>query len=418
MSLSPTRNIGVQDWMAAPPARAVMAALGGGEDPEAAPVALFVGGCVRNALLDVPVGDIDIATVLPPDEVIRRLEAAGLRAVPTGLAHGTVTAVADGKGFEITTLRRDLETDGRHARVGFTQDWGEDARRRDFTLNTLLADSAGNVYDPLGCGLDDLSRRRVVFVGEAAERIAEDRLRVLRFFRFYGAYGRGAPDAQALAACREAAEDLKDLSRERVTQEFLKILSGPDPAAVLALMFENRVLRDLAHRKYSDTGLRSLCILQEKNGLFDVSARLALLCGMDRAHVPKLERLLILSGALRGRILACIEAFAALENGAIPTIKALIYKYGNGTAMQAVLLAEALDETPEHRALVACIGALRDWRAPKFPVSGEDVLKQGVPPGPKVGRILAQTESWWLGRDCLPEREETLGILRDVILKT
>lgn len=413
-SLAPARNIGMKDWMAASATRAVMAAL----DPDfeagmgRAPVALFVGGCVRNELLGLPVGDIDIATTLPPPEVIRRLEAAGLKAVPTGLAHGTVTGVAEGKGFEITTLRRDLETDGRHARIGFTEDWAEDARRRDFTINTLLADGHGNIYDPLGIGLADLERRRVVFVGEAAERIAEDYLRILRFFRFFGAYGAGEPDLEALAACREAAEHIGDLSRERVTQEILKILSADDPGRILDLIFSCGILRTLAHKKYQKTALDRLCALQRQNDLRHLPARIALLGGMDRAHLPRLEKMLVLSGRQRGAVLGCIEAFLALENGIVNTLKALIYKFGNETALQAVLLSESIDEPPTHHDLVACLGALKNWRAPEFPVNGDDVLKTGIAPGPKVGAILARTESWWMEQDCRPQREDVLEYMK------
>lgn len=414
-SLAPARMIGVKEWMDAPATQAVMAALDPDSEAEGrdrAPVALFVGGCVRNALLGLPVGDIDIATILPPDEVTRRLEAAGLKAVPTGLAHGTVTGVAGGRGFEITTLRRDLETDGRHARIGFTADWAEDARRRDFTINTLLADRHGTVYDPLGIGLTDLERRRVVFVGEAEERIAEDYLRILRFFRFFGAYGAGEPDPEALAACREAVAHVGDLSRERVTQETLKILSADDPGRILEMMFSCGILKTLAHKKYQKAALDRLCTLQKQNDLFFLPARVALLSGMDRAHLPRLEKILVLSGRQRSAILGCIEAFEALENGIVNSLKALIYKFGNETALQAVLLSESIDEPPTHHDLVACIGALKNWRAPEFPINGEDILKTGLSPGPKVGAILARAESWWMNQDCRPQREEVLEYMK------
>lgn len=402
--------------MIAPASRAVMAALKAGNPPGGAPVALFVGGCVRNALLGLAVGDVDVATVLEPPEVVRRLEAAGLKAVPTGLAHGTVTGVAQGRGFEITTLRRDLETDGRHARVGFTQDWAEDARRRDFTINTLLADEDGAIYDPLGCGLEDLGRRRVVFVGEAAARIAEDYLRILRFFRFYGAYGAGAPDPAALAACRDAAGHLDELSHERVTQETLKILALDRAAPVLALMAEHKILGDLPHKNYQEKSLEFLCKLQKQNDMFFLPARIALLCGMEVAQLQRLEKRLVLSGRQKAAVMGCIEAFLALENGFIKSLKALIYKYGNETAIQAVLLAEALDDPPAHPALVACVASLKQWQAPEFPIDGNDVLKSGVAAGPQVGAILERVEQWWMDAECQPGREEALDYMKKSVL--
>ncbi len=412
----PAGQIGVRDWMEASATRAVMEAL----DPDFAenhpPLALFVGGCVRNALLGLPVGDIDIATALRPEEVVRRLEKGGIKAVPTGLAHGTVTGVSGGKGFEITTLRRDLETDGRHARVDFTADWAEDARRRDFTINTLLADRRGHIYDPLGIGLADLERRKLMFVGDPRARIAEDYLRVLRFFRFFGAYGAGEPDPLALEACREAAAHIDDLSRERVTHEILKILSGPDPARVLRLMFSCGILKALVRTgKDQDVALERLCGLQSAHDLFHLPARLGVLCGMDRAGLSGLEKILVLSGRQRGAVLACIDAFLALETGVISSLKALIYKYGNETALQAVLLTDSVDEIASSPALMACIGALRTWDAPEFPVNGDDVLKAGIVPGPKVGVILSKVESWWMAQECRPLREATLDYMKTML---
>ena len=186
----------------------------------------FVGGCVRDAALGIGVNDIDMATILPPESVLARLNEAGIKTVPTGLDHGTITAVFGSGNIDITTLRIDKETDGRHAQVAFTDDWKADAQRRDFTLNTLLADEHGTVFDPLGCGLEDLKAGRVRFVGQADQRITEDVLRILRFFRFYGAYGKGAPDPEALHACAAHAALIVTLSRERITQEFFQNPKG------------------------------------------------------------------------------------------------------------------------------------------------------------------------------------------------
>ncbi|MEE8534186.1 MAG: CCA tRNA nucleotidyltransferase, partial [Alphaproteobacteria bacterium] len=222
--------------MKAPATRAVVDAL----TADSAEVR-FVGGCVRDAVAGRKVTDVDIATPDPPETVTRLLEAAGIRVVPTGIAHGTVTAVIRHRHFEITTLRRDVETYGRRAKVAFTDDWTADAARRDFTINALFCDPDGTLYDPFG-GIDDLDAGRVRFVGDAVKRIKEDVLRLLRFFRFYAHYGRPPPDAEALAACRAMARALPGLSGERVSAELLRLLAAPDPAAVLALMIEAEVL--------------------------------------------------------------------------------------------------------------------------------------------------------------------------------
>ena len=233
------RRIEPTSWMIADATRAVMKALAadGGE-------ARFVGGCVRDSILDRPVGDIDIATHEPPQRVIELLTAAGIKALPTGIAHGTVTAVVDTEHFEITTLRLDLKTDGRRAEVAFTSDWSEDAARRDLTINALSMTEDGDIHDPFG-GLDDLAARRVRFVGDAETRITEDVLRLLRFFRFFGSYGRPPADADALAAAAKLAHLLPTLSGERVWSELRRLLCGPDPAALFQLMADHGVLDPL-----------------------------------------------------------------------------------------------------------------------------------------------------------------------------
>ena len=261
-----------------PSVRKIFAALGGDSDTR------MVGGCVRNALIGVPCGDIDIATKLLPQEVMKRLKAAGLKVIPTGIDHGTVTAVADKQGFEITTLRRDVATDGRRAVIAYTDDWAEDARRRDFTMNTLFADLSGKVYDPLGQGVRDLERRKIVFVGDPAERIKEDYLRVLRFFRFHGKYGKGAPDRAALRACAAASRNLKTLSKERVTQEILKILEVAKCPPVLSLMRANGLLKDVIAAGYEETALTAL-IKKQKEPELAVSFAAAggkYICGFEK----------------------------------------------------------------------------------------------------------------------------------------
>ncbi|PZQ43290.1 MAG: hypothetical protein DI551_12400 [Micavibrio aeruginosavorus] len=227
----PLKHIDPADWMTDHRSVKIMRVLGGYADE---PEALFVGGCVRNLLLGLPVSDLDIATIHPPLQVIEKLKNDGIRFIPTGLEHGTVTAFIDDAKFEITTLRKDIETDGRHAVIAFTDKWEEDAKRRDFTINTLLASPQGMVFDPLERGIDDLEMRLVKFVGNPQERIAEDYLRILRFFRFYAQYGSGAPDKEALGACADNAAKISLLSKERVTQEILKIVSVANCCLLIA----------------------------------------------------------------------------------------------------------------------------------------------------------------------------------------
>ncbi|MBI2234733.1 MAG: CCA tRNA nucleotidyltransferase [Micavibrio aeruginosavorus] len=378
----PAKKIAVQDWMADPAARAVMAALG---DASGEPAALFVGGCVR-----------------------RRLGAAGIKAVPTGIDHGTVTAVTGGKPFEITTLRRDVETDGRHAVVAFTKDWREDAQRRDFTINTLLADAAGNVFDPTGQGVADLESRRVVFVGDPSRRIAEDYLRILRFFRFHAFYGQGAPDAAALAACRAAADKITTLSRERITQEILKILSVDNPADILVLMFENNVMRDLAHAEYQPEKMRMLCGLQKRMGHESLMARLAILAAGHDRHLDALRKYLVLSNNQDHDLALMLEAALSPT-----TLKERLYRYGREVGGQSLLLLAVLMD--------GVIGAedmavIRDWDIPVMPLTGEDVKRMGLAQGPEIGVILKAVEAWWVEWDFQPDRAQCLERARGLLV--
>ena len=383
-------------WMTDLGTIAVLEALGGPKK------ALFVGGCVRNTILGLPSGDIDIATVLTPDQTQAKLTAAGLKAIPTGIEHGTITAVSEGKNYEITTLRKDVETDGRRAVVAFTKDWGEDAQRRDFTMNTLLADTEGHIYDPLGAGFDDLKAGRVVFVGDPAQRIAEDYLRILRFFRFFAFYGRGAPDAAALEACREAAQKIGRLSKERVTQETLKILSVDDVADILNLMFKNNVLNDCFENP--DLGvIQNMSALQQAHEMPDVIARFAAANGVvdkfsfsnrDKKHVAD--------------VTAAADGLTALSDKAV---KALIYKYGPGVAGQAALLHAARHDGD----MAAAAELVRTWLAPALPVTGNDVKAAGISSGPAIGTALDQLEQWWIANDFEPGRDACLKQLTKIV---
>ncbi|HBH26798.1 MAG TPA: CCA tRNA nucleotidyltransferase [Rhodospirillaceae bacterium] len=370
------------------PARAIEALGGPG-------AALFVGGCVRNAILGLPVTDVDVATTLLPQEVTQALRRAKIGVVPTGLAHGTVTAVEKGAHVEVTTLRRDVTTDGRRATVAFTQDWSEDAARRDFTMNTLLAAPDGRVFEPLGGGLADARAGRVVFVGDPARRIAEDRLRVLRFFRMHALYGRGEPDAQALAACREAAEALDSLSRERVTAEVIKILEGAaDPGTAAARMWSCGVLTALCGGAGASALLTRLTTLQTQHAAPSLPARLYAMAGGTRALEAHLR---LPKAALRA--VAVLERCA--HGPAISTpraARAATYRHGREAAVQIALVQSAAGRVPPD-ALLAVLDSAQHWPIPRFPLTGHDLIAQGVPPGPALGRALTEAEAAWVDGD-------------------
>ena len=383
-----------QDWMKAAETKAVMGALeaAGGEG-----AALFVGGCVRNALLGETVGDIDIATKLVPEEVVQRLEAAGIKNIPTGIEHGTITAIANGKSFEITTLRKDVETDGRRAVVAFSENWLDDAQRRDFTMNTLLADINGQIYDPLGRGLKDLQARRVIFVGDPVQRIAEDHLRILRFFRFYALYAEGAPDEAALEACRNGAGKIPSLSRERITQEFFKILSVDDPVNILKIMFENNVLKEFSPPEYNPELLEHLCRFQNNYGLGFVASRLLVLAGFEDKNIKAFEQLLLIPKVFKKDMEAMSRILALPDLNEDHAVKVAVYKHGRVPSAQALMIELAQDRVMNGYALKA-LEIIQNWDVPNFPVSGEDLIKKGASQGPKLGRELQRLEEEWIER--------------------
>lgn len=394
MTLKRAKTIPPQDWMTSPETRLLFAALETGEKKET-PVALFVGGCVRNALLGLAVEDVDLATPLKPEFVIKKLEDAGLTVIPTGLKHGTVTAVINKRPFEITTLRYDVETDGRHAVVAFTENWLEDAKRRDFTMNTLLADAQGNIFDPTGQGLPDLALRRIRFVGDAKKRIEEDYLRILRFFRFHAIYGLGDFDADALKACREAADKIPTLSRERITQEVFKIMAADHPARILTIMFENNILKDLDHAEYEPDFLENFCTFQNRYGLISLPSRLYVQAGLKDKNISALENLILfpkvflkdmeaLSGALNLPDLSCDHA-----------VKVCIYRFGRVIAAQALMIELAQDRVMNGYAPTA-LGIVQNWDIPDFPVTGNDLIKAGIQQGPQLGKKMQELEDWWI----------------------
>lgn len=343
----------------------------------------FVGGCVRDALLGLEQSDVDLATRFTPDEVVKRLEAARIKAVPTGIAHGTITAVFAGQPVEVTTLRRDVSTDGRRATVAFTDDWTEDAARRDFTINALSADPlSGEVYDYFG-GLADLEARRVRFIGDALQRIAEDHLRILRFFRFHARFGAGAPDAEGLAACAARANDLMALSRERIADELLKLLGLPDPTATVELMIARGIFRPVLPEIEGAGRLAALLAAERAAGIGpDPLRRLASLLPTDPGIAAEVAARLRLSNRQTKRLVS-----AAKTGPADVTKEGLAYLIGKAEAIDRLLLQSG--PTPGLR-------ALETWDKPRLPVTGGDLLAMGLPAGPLVAAALQATEREWI----------------------
>ena len=376
--------------------------------------ARFVGGCVRDTVVGREVGDIDLATEAPPGRVMALLDGRGIRTIPTGLAHGTVTAVVDGTVYEITTLRRDVETDGRRATVAFTDDWRGDAARRDFTINALYLDADGTLYDPTG-GLEDLRAGRVRFIGAARERLEEDVLRLLRFFRFHARYGKGAPDAAAMAACRDFAPRLPDLSGERVWAELRRMLAVPDPGNALRLMDEADVLRRIAPGAVALDRLDRIAGAETELSL-DPSAirRLAAVLAPEVSDIAGLARELRLSRAESVQLEKAVRRSAELIASPDPSsIGERLYRWNETTFGDALAVAWADcrskggDETVFERHA----RALAAWSRPVFPLGGEDALAFGAEPGPPIGRALAETEAWWIGEGFGPGRDACLARL-------
>jgi poly(A) polymerase len=343
----------------------------------------YVGGSVRDDLLRLPVNDIDLATRLQPDEVVRRLESAKIKAVPTGIEHGTVTAISDGHPFEITTLRRDVSTDGRRATVAFTDDWKEDAARRDFSINALSADpQTGEIFDYFD-GLKDLQERHIRFIGDPLQRIAEDHLRILRFFRFHARFGAGEPDLPALEACTARSDDLMALSRERIADELLKLLSVQDPARTVGIMLQRNILKSVLPEIESERlcELEALIAAEQAAGIeADPLRRLAALLPKDSDIANDIAVRLRLSNKARKRLVC------AVGQDGHTTPQALAYRLGQNCAVDRLLLAGRESEAQ----LIAA------WKAPRLPITGGTLIARGLPEGPIVARTLRRIEEEWL----------------------
>lgn len=351
----------------------------------------YVGGAVRDSLLGLDVQDVDCATVFPPEEVMARLKAADIKVVPTGLKHGTVTAVIEGRPIEVTTLRRDVSTDGRHAEVEYSEDWEEDAARRDFTINALSADPiSGEIFDYFG-GETDLNARRVRFIGLPAERIAEDHLRILRFFRFHARFGAGLPNPAGLAAARKHANSLMALSRERIADELLKTLALPDPGETVRLMIENGIFAPVLPEIVSADGLIDVITREKKFGQpADPVRRLAALLPSQPDIATALATRLKLSRAQRNRL--------ATAAGRIPgdtaQPRALGYRLDMESAIDRLLLCPTND-TVTGNALAHLIAN----PPPRFPLKGGELIAMGMEAGPEVAAKLREIEDVWIAED-------------------
>lgn len=407
-AVAPADRLG---WLTAPPLADVLRVLhGGGEETR------VVGGAVRNALIGEPPGDIDLATTALPDDVMRRATKAGFKAVPTGIEHGTVTIVAHGHPFEVTTLREDVETFGRHARVAFGRDWEKDAQRRDFTFNALSVSPDGTVHDYVG-GLADLQARRVRFIGDPATRIAEDYLRILRFFRFHALYGDGYSDAAGLNACIVAREGLRGLSRERVRMEMVKLLVAPLAAPTLTIMSDAGILMLVLGGVAQLGGIARLAAIESALGAPpDPIRRLGALAVQIAEDADRLNERLRLANAEHRRLGMMAEGWRAVS----PAMSAheqrvLLYRLGAEAFIDRVMLAWARAEASTDDALWRELAMLpRRWPVPGFPLRAADFIARGVAKGPFLGAALRAAEAAWIAEGFPPSGAALEAIVQSV----
>ncbi|HET9397818.1 MAG TPA: CCA tRNA nucleotidyltransferase [Sphingomicrobium sp.] len=352
--------------------------------------ARFVGGAVRDFLLGEHPDDLDLATTHRPDEVVRRLDAAGIKAIPTGIEHGTLTAISSGTIVEVTSLRADVSTDGRRATVEFTSDWQADAGRRDFTINAIYADPySGELFDYFG-GLEDLRSRTVRFIGEPLQRIAEDHLRILRYFRFHARYGHGQPDPHALQACTERANDLMALSRERIADELLKLLALEDPEPTVRLMLGHGLFAPVTPEIEDAARLAALVDAERAAALPPAPLRrLSSLLPADPDVASRVAGRLKLSNKAKKRLASAADGSLGLNPWA------LAYRIGNESAVDRLLLAGKPSEAV----------AVANWSPPRLPISGGQLIARGVPEGPEVARTLQRIEETWIAAG-FPKAEE------------
>jgi poly(A) polymerase len=403
------RALSVADaaWFRRPELAAVFAALN--RDGHEARV---VGGALRNTLIGLPVGDVDLAATAPPETVARFAAEAGLKAVPTGIDHGTLTVVSAHVPYEVTTLRRDVETHGRRATVAFTRDWAEDAARRDFTINALYADVTGQVFDPLGGGMSDLEARRVRFIGSARDRIREDYLRILRFFRFTADYADGPPDPEGLAACIRERRGLAGLSAERIRAELLRILVTRRPMAALEPMAESGLLISLLGGVVRLVHFDRLAAIETRLGLpHNPIRRLAALAVMVEEDAPRLARRLRLSNAestsLKGMAARRPLLWTQMSEA---EARIALYQLGAATFRNRVLITAAHGE--DDAAILGLFDLPQRWQPPQFPIKGKHLMSCGFKPGPELGETLRMLEGRWIASGFSLTRSELLQIAK------
>ena len=380
--------------MRGPLARALQALNGEGEETR------LVGGAVRDLILGLKAEDVDLATTARPDEVIRRAGVAGFKVAATGISHGTVTLIMDGRTIETTTLREDVETDGRHAKVAFGRDFAADALRRDFTINALSLSPDGLVHDPVG-GLDDLAAGRVRFIGDADARIREDYLRILRFFRFSARFGEGALDAKGLSAAIRNRLAIAGLSRERVRVETLKLVVAPHAGAVLRTMGESGILEQTVGFAWTARFNSAIAIELARDAAPDALLRLAALAAMIAEDAERLRERLRLSNAETDRVAQAVEALTGLHGIRAPPpadqLRVLLFLAGRQAARDALFLAAAdFGASPDDRAFADGDRFLSEARTPELPVSGSDLVARGVPEGRRVGEVLRAFRRLWI----------------------
>jgi poly(A) polymerase len=405
-------SVADQDWFRAPGLTRVLDLL----NHDGA--ARVVGGAVRNSLMGLPVSDMDIATTLLPEAVQARAEAAGIKCVPTGIKHGTVTLVVDGHPYEVTTLRRDVETDGRHAQVAFTDDWRADAERRDLTINALYADRDGEVHDYVG-GVEDIGKANIRFIGTAAERIAEDYLRILRFFRFFAHYGRGRPDAEGIKASSVAKDKIRQLSAERIWAEMKKLLSARDPFRALLWMRTAGVLTVVLPEteKWGIDSTPDLVAAEERFGWApDALLRLSAIIPTDVDRVEAMASRLKLSTSERDTLTEYAACPPIADEMSGTQLDLLLYRQGNGGAIGRLKMALAkevagFDDLAKIGRLTTLLDRAKSWTRPIMPVRGADLIATGVSAGPEIGEKLAALEDAWVSSNFRLTKDELLATL-------
>jgi len=370
--------------------------------------ARFVGGCVRNKLLGINITDIDIACLYPPDITTDKLSKKNIRVIPTGIKHGTVTAVLNNKTYEITTLRKDVACDGRHAEVEYTDSWEEDAARRDFTVNAMFMDIEGNIYDYFG-GREDLQNGVVKFVGNAEQRVSEDILRILRFFRFYAYYGKGKMDANSLEACEKFADKIPELSGERIQSEMFKLLAAKEAIEVLRIMVDKKITDNIF---ISDIDLEAF---EELSGLSDnVLLRLAgLINRYNQKSVTSLSEKWKLSNKNKNYLSTVLFPSVKIDfNSDVGLQKRAIRKLGGDIYKDIILLAWSC-KTILKKDMEKLIKIEQEWQVPEFPLNGNDIKKLGIRDGKQIGKMLFIAEEFWEENNYNPSKKEIL----DYILK-